>query len=89
MDVSILKIIVEIPTIVMFKICQLHNKIKIFVLQYSKVIKSRSDWKRKATKRADKIRQYRKAKKRDLEIIAKLNAKIAWLEQSEDGKKNS
>ncbi len=59
------------------------------MLQYSKLIKSRDDWKTKAIKRADENRQNRKAKKRDLAIIAELKAKISLLEQCAENKKNS
>ena len=51
------------------------------MLQYSKVLKSRNDWKDKAIKRADENRQHRKAKKRDLEIIADFKTKNILLEQ--------
>ena len=51
------------------------------MIQYSKAIKSRNDWKNKAINRADENRQHRKAKKRDLEIIAELKAKNTLLEQ--------
>ena len=51
------------------------------MLQYSKVIKSRDDWRNKAIKRADENREHRKAKKRDLEIIAELKTKYNMLEQ--------
>jgi hypothetical protein len=58
------------------------------VLQYSKVLKSRHEWKDKATKRADENRLYRKAKKRDVEKMAALKAKIIRLEQAVGNKKN-
>ncbi|NQZ65072.1 hypothetical protein [Crocosphaera sp.] len=54
------------------------------MLQYSKVIKSREEWKNKAIKRADENRQHRKAKTRDLEIIAELKAKNILLEHELD-----
>ncbi len=58
------------------------------MLQYSKVVKSRNQWKDKARIRGDENRKYRKAKKRDLETIAKLKAKIVRLEKTVEGKKN-
>ena len=51
------------------------------MIQYSKAIKSRNDWKNKAINRADENRQHRKAKKRDLEIIVELKAKNTLLKQ--------
>ena len=58
------------------------------MLQYSKVIKSRDKWKDKAKMRGDENRKYRKAKKRDLETIATLKAKIVQLEKTAEAKKN-
>lgn len=57
------------------------------MLQYSKVVKSRDEWKNKAVQRADDIRENRKAKKRYLETIAKLKEKILLMEQASGGKK--
>lgn len=58
------------------------------MLQYSKIVKSRQEWKDKATIRADENRQHRKAKKLNVETIAKLKAKIRRLEQAVEVKKN-
>lgn len=57
------------------------------MLQYSKVLKSRDDWKNKAVQRADDIREHRKARKRYLETIAELRAKIILMEQVSEDKK--
>ena len=38
----------------------INNKEKTIVLQYSKVLKSRNEWKEKAIKRADENREYQK-----------------------------
>jgi hypothetical protein len=51
------------------------------MLQYSKVVKSRDEWKNKAVQRADDIREHRKAKKRYLETIVKLKEQIILMEQ--------
>jgi hypothetical protein len=59
------------------------------MLQYSKVVKSRNEWKDKATMRGDENRQHRKVKKHQLENISKLKAKIIWLEQALEDKKNN
>lgn len=58
------------------------------MLQYSKIVKSRQEWKDKATIRADENRQHRKAKKLNVEKIAKLKARIRQLEQMVEVKKN-
>ena len=58
------------------------------MLQYSKVLKSRDDWKNKAVQRADYIREHRKSRKRHLETIADLKAKILLMEQPSEDKKN-
>jgi hypothetical protein len=58
------------------------------MLQYSKMVKSRKEWKDKATIRGDENRQHRKAKKLHLEKIAKLKTKIRQLEQAVEVKKN-
>jgi hypothetical protein len=57
------------------------------MLQYSKVVKSRDEWKNKAVQRADDIREHRKAKKRYLETIVKLKEQIILMEQVSGGKK--
>jgi hypothetical protein len=57
------------------------------MLQYSKVLKSRNEWKSKATQRADDNREHRKARKRYLETIAELRAQILLMEQVSEDKK--
>jgi hypothetical protein len=57
------------------------------MLQYSKVVKSRDEWKNKAVQRAGDIREHRKAKKRYLETIVKLKEQIILMEQVSGGKK--
>jgi hypothetical protein len=58
------------------------------MLQHSKIVKSRKEWKDKAAMRGDENRQHRKAKKLDLETIAKLKTKIRQLKQAVEAKKN-
>jgi hypothetical protein len=57
------------------------------MLQYSKVVKSRDEWKNKAVQRAGDIREHRKAKNRYLETIDKLKEQIILMEQVSGGKK--
>ena len=57
------------------------------MLQYSKVVKSRDEWRNKAVRRADDIREHRKARKRHLETIAELKAKIISVKQASEDKK--
>ena len=52
------------------------------MLQYSKVLKSRDDWRNKAV-----IREHRKARKRHLETITELRAKLLSMEQPSEHKK--
>jgi hypothetical protein len=59
------------------------------VLQYSKVLKSRNEWKDKAIARADENREHRKAKKRYLNTIAVLKVKNLLMEQEAEEKKNT
>jgi hypothetical protein len=59
------------------------------VLQYSKVLKSRNEWKDKAIQRADENREHRKAKKRYLNTITVLRAKNLLMEQEAEDKKNN
>lgn len=51
------------------------------MLQTSKVIKSRNDWKQKANEKAYEARELRKTKKRHKIIIEKQKEKITRLEQ--------
>lgn len=59
------------------------------MLQISKVIQSRDEWKRKAVQRANIIRDNRKQKKHTHKKIAQLKKKIQDLEQADQSKKNS
>lgn len=59
------------------------------MLQMSKITQSRDEWKHKAVQRASTIRKNRKQKKYTQEKIAKLKKKIEFLEQADEGKKNS
>ena len=59
------------------------------MLQYSKVLKSRNEWKDKAIQRADENREHRKAKKRYLNTITVLRAKNLLMEQEAEDKKNN
>jgi hypothetical protein len=60
------------------------------MLQQSKIIRSRDEWKTKAVQRATEIRERRKAEKRSKEKIAELCKQIGELSLSlEDSKKNS
>jgi hypothetical protein len=60
------------------------------MLQLSKLIKSRDEWRVKAIQRATENREYRKADKRHRQTIAALHKQNAELSQSrEDFKKNS
>ncbi len=58
------------------------------MLQISKIIKSREDWKDKAIQRGCEIREFRKSRKRHLETIAELKRTNRKLMQSADDKKN-
>lgn len=46
------------------------------MLQYSKLIQSREDWKRKAVERSEALREQRKAHKRSQAKIAELKAQL-------------
>jgi DNA-binding transcriptional regulator YhcF (GntR family) len=60
------------------------------MLQQSKLIRSRDEWKTKAVQRATEIRERRKAEKRSKEKIAELCKQIGELSLAlEDAKKNS
>ena len=59
------------------------------MLQYSKIVKSRNEWRDKAIKRADENREHRKAKKRYLNTISALRAKNLLMEQAAEEKKNN
>ena len=60
------------------------------MLQRSKLISSRDEWKRKAVQRADEIRELKKTRKRLAEKIAELKAQNqATIFTPEHNKKNS
>jgi len=62
------------------------------MLQYSKVINSRDEWKCKAVQRADEIRELKKTRKRLKEKIAELKVQNQGAKQTpehEYDKKNS
>ena len=60
------------------------------MLQRSKLIGSRDEWKRKAVQRADEIRELKKIRKRLKEKIAELKAQNQAAKQTpERDKKNS
>lgn len=51
------------------------------MLQNSKVLSSREDWKDKATDRGEQLREARKAKKRYKEVIDKLKNDVNQLKE--------
>ena len=51
------------------------------MLQKSKIIASRNDWKRKAVQRANEIREYRKSQKHHKEKITKLQEQITVMKK--------
>ncbi len=59
------------------------------MLQTSKILHSRDEWKNKAIERSAEIREYRKNQKRHLEKIAELKLYNREMEQLIDAKKNS
>jgi len=60
------------------------------MLQYSKLLRSRDEWKTKAVQRATELRERRKAEKRSKEKIAELSRQLVELSQAlEDAKKNT
>lgn len=59
------------------------------MLQMSKIIQSRDNWKRKAVQRANEIREFRKTQKRYQEKIVELNAQINAMEQACSEKKTT
>ena len=58
--------------------------------QLSKILKSRDEWRSKATKRAEELREQRKADVRHRDSIAELKLEVERLKQSSDAdaKKN-
>jgi len=57
------------------------------VPQKSKLIRSRDEWKDKAVQRSYEIREHRKSRKRYLEQIAGLKARVREMSQAEEDKK--
>ncbi len=57
------------------------------MLQVSKILKSREDWKNKAIQRGYEIREFRKSQKRHLETIVELKQANRELIQADDKKK--
>jgi hypothetical protein len=57
------------------------------MLQRSKIIRSRDEWKLKAVQRAEEIREHRKTHQRYRQKIAQLQAEIRALEQTAAVKK--
>ena len=55
------------------------------MLQQSKIIQSRDEWKRKAVQRAYEIREQRKTHKRYQEKVIEFKATIDVLEQARGG----
>ena len=59
------------------------------MLQMSKLLRSREEWKNKAVRRAEENREFRKSKKRHQERIGKLKTQLAELEQVIQAKKTT
>jgi uncharacterized protein YlxW (UPF0749 family) len=59
------------------------------MLQHSKIVRSRDEWKRKAVQRADENRENRKTQKRYQQKITQLKAEISALEQAAELKKTN
>ena len=59
------------------------------MLQTSKILHSRDEWKNKAIEHSAEIREFRKTQKRHLEKIAELKLYNREMEQLIDAKKNS
>lgn len=56
------------------------------MLQMSKILRSRNEWKDKAMLRANELREQKKAQKRHLRKIAEIKAELKIL-KTPDGKK--
>jgi uncharacterized coiled-coil DUF342 family protein len=59
------------------------------MLQRSKIVRSRDEWKRKAIQRADENREHRKTQRRYQQKIAQLKAELSALEQAAEVKKTN
>ncbi len=59
------------------------------MVQRSKLLRSRDEWKSKAIKRAYEAREHRKTQKRYQEKIAELKVQLQVMEQTREDKKNA
>jgi hypothetical protein len=57
------------------------------VLQQSKILRSRDEWREKAVERADEIREYRKLENRHQKTIGELKQTVKNLQQELEDKK--
>ena len=57
------------------------------MLQQSKILRSRDEWREKAIERADEIREYRKSENRHQKTIGELKQSIKNLQQELEDKK--
>jgi uncharacterized protein YlxW (UPF0749 family) len=57
------------------------------VLQQSKILSSRDEWREKAIERADEIREYRKSENRHQKSIGELKQSVKNLQQELEDKK--
>ena len=57
------------------------------MLQHSKILKSRDEWKDKAVRRANELRERRKAEKKNKEAISELTKENAKLTRLIEGTK--
>jgi hypothetical protein len=59
------------------------------MLQLSKILHGRDEWKKKAIERGDEIREFKKNQKRHLEKIAQLKLHNREMKKTIEVKKNS
>jgi hypothetical protein len=57
------------------------------VLQQSKILHSRNEWREKAIKRADALREYRKSEKRHQNMIREMKQTIESLQEEGEAQK--
>jgi len=57
------------------------------VLQQSKILRSRDEWREKAIERADEIREYRKSENRHQKMIGELKQTVKNQQQELEDKK--
>ena len=57
------------------------------MLQQSKILRSRDEWREKAIERADEIREYRKSENRHQKTIGELKQTVKNLQQEVEDKK--